>query len=47
MSKILLAQGPMKFRSVFLKVSRLIEFLMLRSSLFHSDLAEGKDKFLK
>ena len=46
-SKILLAQGRMKFRSFFLKVLRLAEFLMLRSSLFHSVIAEGKNEFLK
>ena len=38
---------PMKFRSFFLKVLRLAEFLMLRSSLFHSVIAEGKNEFLK
>ena len=32
-SKILLEQGSMKFRDFFLKVWRLVEFLMLRSSL--------------
>ena len=41
-SKILLALGRMKFRIFFLKVLRLAGFLMLRSSLFHSDIAEGK-----
>ena len=46
-SKILLAQLRFKFRSFFLKVLRLAQFLMLRSSLFHSILAEGKNKFLK
>ena len=38
---------PMKFRSLFLKVLRLAEFLMLRSSLFHFDIAEGKNEILK
>ena len=37
----------MKFRSFFLKVLRLAEFPMLRSSFFHSDIAEGKNEFLK
>ena len=46
-SKILLAQGRMKFRTFFLKVLRLAEFLMSRSSLFHSVIAEGKNEFLK
>ena len=44
--KKLLAQGHMKFRSLFLKVLRLAEFLMLRSSLFHYNIAEGKNEFL-
>ena len=41
--------GRMKFRSFFLKVLRLAEFPipMLRSNLFHSDIAEGKNEFLK
>ena len=38
-SRILLAQGCMKFRSFFLKVFSLAEFPMLRSSLFHSVIA--------
>ena len=46
-SKTLLAQGRMKFRSFFLKLLKLDEFLMLRSRLFHSDIAEGKNEFLK
>ena len=46
-SKILLAHGRMKFRSFFLKVLRLAEFLMSRSSLFHSVIAERKNEFLK
>ena len=37
-----------KFRSFFLKVLRLAEVkLVLRSSLFHSIIAEGKNEFLK
>ena len=42
-SKILLAQG--RIRSFFLNVLRLDEFLMLRSSWFHSDIAERKMSF--
>ena len=34
-SKILLTQGLMEFRSFFLKKLRLAELLMVRSSLFH------------
>ena len=45
-SRILLAQGRMKFRSFFLKVLRLAEFQMLRSSFFHSVIAEGKQSCL-
>ena len=46
-SKILLALGRMKFRSFFLKVLRLAEFLMLKSSLFRSVIAEEKNEFPK
>ena len=38
-SKILLAQGCMKFRSFLLKAFSLADFPMLRSSLFHSVIA--------
>ena len=37
----------MKFRNFFLKVLRLAEFLMLRSSLLLSDIAEEKNESLK
>ena len=40
MSKILFAQGLIKFRS-FLKVVRLSKFLMLNSMFFHSDILVG------
>ena len=46
-SKILLARGNMKFRRFFLKALSLSEFLILRSSLFHSVIAETKNEFLK
>ena len=46
-SKTLLAQGNIKFRRFFLKALRLAEFLMLRSSLFHSVIAEEKNELLK
>ena len=42
MSEILLTQGCMKFRSFLLEVLRLAEFLTLRSSLFDSDIPEGR-----
>ena len=45
--EITIGTRPMKFRSLFLKVLRLAEFLMLRSSLFHFDIAEGKNEILK
>ena len=41
---ILFARGRMKFRGFFLKALRLAKFLMLNSSLFHSETAEGKRK---
>ena len=44
-SKILLAQGCRKFRSFYSKVLRLAEFLMSRSSLFHSVISERKKSF--
>ena len=55
-SKILLAQGRMKFRNFFLKVvqkfksfffTRLAEFQMLRSSLFHSGKMKEKMEEIK
>ena len=42
-----MTQGRMKFRSFFLKVLRLAEFAMLKSSLFHFVITEGKSAFLK
>ena len=44
-SKTILAQGLMEFKSFFLKLLKLAKFLMLRSSLFHSGIAEGKMSF--
>ena len=41
------SQGRIKFRSFRLKVLRLVKFLMLKSSLLHSDKAEGKNEFFK
>ena len=35
----------MKFKKFFLKVLGLAEFLMLRSSLLHSVVAEGKNSY--
>ena len=45
--KIILEQDRMKFKSFFLKVLKFAEFLILRPSLFHSVIAEGKNEFLK
>ena len=45
--KILFAQGRIKFSRFFLKIERLPEFLILQSRLFHSDIVEGKNEFLK
>ena len=47
MPKVLLAQGRMKVRGFFLKILRLAEFLKLKSSLFHPDIAEGKNELVK
>ena len=44
--KTVFAQGHMKFRSFFLKILRLPEFLKLKSSLLYSERAEGKKEFL-
>ena len=44
--KTVFAQGQMKFRSFFLKILRLAEFLKLKSSLLYSERAEGKKEFL-
>ena len=44
-SKILFAQVRIRFRGFFLKALRPTEFLMLNSSLFHSNIAEGKISF--
>ena len=41
----IIVQGHMKFRSFFLKVLGLAIFLMFRSSLLHSDIAERKCDF--
>ena len=46
-SKILFAQDHMKFRRLFLKVLKLAEFLTWKSSLFHADMAGGKNEYLK
>ena len=37
----------MKFRTFFFNVLRLAEFLILRSSLFHSDASEEKKRVFK
>ena len=44
--KTVFAQGQMKFRSFFLKILRLAEFLKLKSSLLYSERAGGKKEFL-
>ena len=45
--KILFAQGRIKFGRFLLKFGRFSEFLIFQSSLFHSDIVEGKNEFLK
>ena len=45
--KTVLPEGRMKFKIVFLKIFKLSELRMFRSSLFHSITAEGKKKFRK
>ena len=45
--KIVLSEGRMKFKIVFLKIFKLSELRMFRSSLFHSITAEGNKKFRK
>ena len=45
--KRLLADGLINFRILFLKILKLLEFLMLWSSLFHSIIVDGKKQFLK
>ena len=42
-----LLAGHMKFKSVFLKIFKLSELRIFRSSLFHSITAEGKKEFWK
>ena len=36
-----------KVQKLFQKVLRFAEFLMVKSNLFHSDIAEGKNEFLE
>ena len=43
-SKAYLAKDRIEIRNLFLKLLKLVEFLMLRSSLFLSDKAKGKKK---
>ena len=45
--KILFAQVRIKFSRFFLQIERLLVFLILQSRLFHSDIVEGKNEFLK
>ena len=45
--KSLLADGLINFRTPFLNILKLLEFLMLWSNLFHSVTADGKKVFLK
>ena len=45
--KILIAQGLIKLSRFILKIERLPEFLILPSRLFHSDIVEGNNDFLK
>ena len=45
--KRLSADGLINFRIFSLKILKLLEFLMLWSSLFHSVIVEGKKEFLK
>ena len=47
MLKKLFTQGHTKFKRFILKFERLPEFLIFQSSLFHSDIVEGKNEFLK
>ena len=43
--KRLLADGLINFRILFLKILKLLAFLMLRSSLFHSIIVDVKEEF--
>ena len=45
--KTVLPEGRIKFNSVFLKIFKLSELQIFRSSLFHSIAAEGKKEFWK
>ena len=45
--KRLLADGLINFRILFLKILKLLEFLMLWSSLFHSIKVDGKKELFK
>ena len=45
--KTVLPEGRMKFKSVFLKIFKLSELRIFRSSLFHSITAEEKKEFWK
>ena len=44
---ILFGEGRIKFRTLFLKVLKLPEFLRSGASLFHSAIVDGKNEFLK
>ena len=45
--KTVLPEGCMKFKSIFLKIFKLFELRIFRSSLFHSTTAEAKKEFWK
>ena len=45
--KTVLPEGRMKFKSIFLKIYKLSELRIFRSSLFHSITVEGKKEFRK
>ena len=45
--KVVLAEGRMKFKNVFLKIFKLSELRIFRPSLFHLITAEGKMEFRK
>ena len=45
--KILFSEGRINFKTLPLKLVRLSELRMLKSSLFHSIKVEGKKEFLK
>ena len=44
---MLFGEGPINFNIVFLKIEKVLEFLIHCSRLFHSITADGKYEFLK